>query len=115
MEKIKIKTAQQATAKSGKNYLMIETEDGRKGASWDMELVGKVGQEVEVEVKESEYQGHKNYTFNLPKPLGKFPQKDWTFEKRRAALECAVAYCKGTPAVDVIGTAEKYFEFLNKK
>lgn len=124
METVKVKTA----IDSGKKYndkpiVNIELEDGRKGAGFDAKFLEYNGKEVELEIKEGkEYNGQKQYIFNLPKEktaqaAGKFPAKDWTFEKRKAALECAVNVHAGGMVDDnkVLATANNFLTFLNQK
>ena len=92
----------------------VETESGKKGSAFDELAVGS-----DVEVKESEYQGKKQYQFFKPKATKGFPQKDYTFEKKRVALECAVSFSQlkpDTKSTDVIKVAQYFFtEFLNKQ
>jgi hypothetical protein len=120
MEKVIIKTCVKKETKKGTFYT-IELSDGRKGISSE-DLTSKMGQEAELDVKEGKpYEGVMQYYFNLPKsekPAGKFPAKDWTFEKRRAALENAVNFCrdrKELTSANSIDLANKYLEFLNTK
>jgi hypothetical protein len=121
MEKVLITTCVKKETAKGIFYT-IELSDGRKGISKD-DLTLKIGDEIELEVKEGkEYQGVMQYYFNLPKPEGqvngKFPAKDWTYEKKRSALECAVNHCNKTPSLttaQVIECANKFYEFLNQK
>lgn len=121
MEKIKIKSVTERS-KDDKKYAIIETEDGRKGASFDTAFLSFApGTEVECEVKEGkEYQGKKQYILSLPKLENKkqFPQRDYRFEKRKAALELSVESIKHLDKTvsceNVLAVAEKYHEFLNK-
>jgi len=121
MEKCIIKTCVKKETQKG-TYYTIELSDDRKGLSSD-DLTGKIGQETELEVKQGkEYQGVMQYYFNLPKAdkpaNGKFPAKDWTYEKRRYALENAVNFCrdrKELTSANTIDLANKFFEFLNTK
>ena len=102
-------------------FYIIALSDGRKGTSYD-DLTGKIDQELELDIKEGKlYEGVMLYYFNLPKsekPNGKFPVKDWSYEKRRSALECAVTHCNKKPELtvtQVIECAEKFYGFLNTK
>ena len=36
-------------------------------------------------------------------------------ERRHAALALAVTHCDGYPAMDVVKTAEQFYDFLTKK
>jgi hypothetical protein len=124
MEKIKIRTAVDSgrKTKDGKPVIEITLEDGRSGSGFDEKLLSLNGQEVELEVKEApDYNGQKRHWINLPKPAnqqqGKFPAKDWSFEKRKVALECAVSVHAGGVVLEdkVIATANNFFTFLNHK
>lgn len=123
-EKVKIASAIEKEW-NGKKFLSITLADGRTGSSNDMDLKNHVEKEIEVEVKPAkEYQGVQQYFFNLPKQDnsgGKnFPKKDWVFEKRRIALECASLVHSHQPesmgkATEVITSADKFLEWLNKQ
>jgi hypothetical protein len=122
MEKVIIKTCVKKETAKGV-FFTIELSDGRKGIS-STDLTPNMGQETELEVKEGKpYEGVMQYYFNLPKTGGqsnggKFPAKDWSFEKRRSALENAVSHCNKTPTLttaQVIECANKFYEFLNTK
>jgi hypothetical protein len=104
-----------------KPIFQVELSDGRKGATYDKEFLDfKEGQEVELNIKEGkEYQGKMQYYFNVLKPDTKksFAPRDYTFDKKRVALECAVGFSKGldVKSADVIKVANYFFtEFLNK-
>ena len=92
----------------------VETESGKVGSAFDELAVGS-----EVEVKEKDYNGKPQYQFSKPKATKGFPQKDYTFEKKRVALECAVSFSQlkpDTKSTDVIKVAQYFFtEFLNKQ
>jgi hypothetical protein len=120
MEKVIIKTCVKKETAKGTFYT-IETSDGRRGISYD-DLTQKMGMELELDVKEGKhYEGVMQYYFNLPKAQkegSKFPAKDWSFEKRKIALECAVTHGSKHPELktnDVIDIASKFYEFLNTK
>lgn len=124
MEKVKVRTAVDSgkKTKDGKPVVNITLEDGRNGAGFDAAFIEMNGKEVELDIKEApEYNGEKKFWFNLPKEksqqAGKFPPKDWTFEKRKAALECAVNVHAGGMTTDdkVLATANNFLNFLNSK
>ena len=56
-----------------------------------------------------------------PKPQGgggKFPAKDYTFDKRKASLDASIAWLKDKEAAkkdDVVALAENFYQYLNKK
>lgn len=112
-EKITIKSC--VLKKSNENYKLydVETTDGRKGRSFDE---FKPGDTVEVDIKNDEKYG---LTFFKVKEMKKngFPTKDYIFEKRKAALECAVSLAgkseKALKSDEVVKVAEKFYEFLN--
>ena len=96
-----------------KKIYTVETEDGKTGPAWADIPAG-----TEVTWTEKMYKDKPQYTFFVPKTQGKaFPAKDWTYEKRRASLECAVELgkAKGVSATDVIKVAETFFTYLNQK
>jgi hypothetical protein len=123
MEKVIIKTCVKKETQKGVFYT-IELSDGRKGIS-STDLTSQMGMEAELDVKDgTPYNGVMQYYFNLPKAQGqsngggKFPAKDWSFEKRRSALENAVNHCNKNTALttaQVLECATKFFEFLNTK
>lgn len=110
--------------KEGKPVIEIETQDGRKGSAFDSLFLGlTINQEFECEVKEGkEYNGVKQLYFTLKsdKPaVGKFPAKDWAYDKRKNSLEIAVQAISKTDkqitSENILALAEKFFEYLNKK
>jgi hypothetical protein len=123
MEKVKIKTC----IDSGKKYqekpiIEIVLEDGRKGSCFDTAFLGlPIGQEIEIDIKPAkDYNNEKRFYFNMPgqqKNGSKFPQKDWTFEKRKASLENSIEWCKGKDlkTKDVLECATVFFNYLNEK
>lgn len=119
MEKVIITSAIEKEY-GGKKFLAITLKDGRVGSSNDLELKENVEQEIELEVKQGKvYNEVQQYYFNLPKQKtsGNFQKKDWTFEKRRVALECAVEVCKRqnvTSTSSVTSTADQLFNWLNQ-
>lgn len=120
MEKVKIAktTIKRSGEKDGKPWKIYEVtlSDGRKGDSFDE---FNEGEECEIEVKANSNPNY-NPTFKKAgKEGGKrgFAPKDYTFEKRKTALECAVQMCvsgKVTPE-QLVATRDKFFEYLNTK
>jgi len=121
LEKVKIASAIEKEY-NNKKYLTITLADGRTGSSSDVELKDKLNIEIELDVKPAkEYNGVQQYYFNIPKEThggGKFPAKNYAFEKRRVALECATELIKGTDNLsrddDTLKFAESFYQFLNK-
>lgn len=71
----------------------------------------KPGDEIDFEVKNDKY-------INLTKDKKAFGAgKDWTFEKKKAALEASVNLVSSgkVEAKDVLKSADKFFDWLNKK
>lgn len=105
----------------GKTFINIVANDPDGvlyyGSSTEQSLLEKQDQEVELELKDSgkEFKGNKQWYFNLPKAktAGTFPKKDYTFEKRRVALECAIQL-KPLNETDAIKSAEVFFKWLNQ-
>lgn len=124
-EKIKIKSVIDSGKKwNDKSIFTVELEDGRRGSSFEPDsLSWKIDSEIELDVRDGkEYQGQKQYIFSLPKPAGQkggFPQKDYTFEKRRASLENSINAIKLTEqkgtSVNIIALANDFFTYLNQK
>lgn len=120
METVKIKTAINTGKKwEGKDIFEVTTEDGREGSCFDAKIVDYVGKDVQLDVKEGkEYQGKKKYYFNFPKEGGlggKFPPKNYQFDKRRVALECAVSLVNSGKILPALlpDTRDKFYEYLN--
>ena len=124
MEKVKIIKCikKDATTKDGKPIYEIELADGRKGAAFDSSFAGlPLNQDIDIDVVNAkDYNNEKRYIFNVPgqKSGGKYPQKDWTFEKRRASLDLSIQWCKskeGLRTEDVINCASVFLNYLNPK
>ena len=119
MENVKIKSCVKKETQKGV-YYTIELEDGRTGMSSE-NLTEYIGQEKEFVIKEGGlYNNKMQYYFNLPKESkGKgFFKKDYTFEKRKVALECAISHCGKNPELkvkEILECTEKFYEFLNKR
>lgn len=109
------------TTKDGKTVYEIELQDGRKCTSFGTDFSGFILQEIEAEVRDSgkEFGGNKIYWINLPKPAGqggKFPAKDWNYDKRKTALSLSVEFSKGkdVKSADVMKVAESFLEWLKQ-
>lgn len=120
MGKIKIISATDSGRKwEGKDIIEVTAMDGnveKKGSCFDRKILDFIGKEVEMDVKEGkEYQGVMRHYFNFPKDAkaGGFPKKDYAFEKRRVALECAVQSTHLSQQ-EVLKIAEEYLTWLNK-
>ena len=119
MEKVKVKssTIKKQGVKDNKAWTIYEVtlEDGRKGDSFN-EM--KEGQEYEIEVKANSNPQY-NPSFIIPKEQkkGGFAPRDYTFDKRRVALECAVSMANNKLiALDKLTeTRDKFFAYLNEK
>ena len=115
MEKIKVKSV--SVKKQTDTYTIREVvcEDGRRLDTFD-DL--KEGQEYSGDVVPNSNDKY-NANFKLPKEGkgGKFPPRDYTFDKRRVALECAVQMCcAGKVTADQLtATRDKFYEYLNSK
>ena len=120
MEKIKTVIDTGRKTKDGtKPILTIELEDGRKGTAFDEKFKELQGKEIEIDIKEiAEYHGNKQFIYNLKgeQKKGGFPQKDYKYEKKKIALECAVRYHGGGVGIGeekIIETANKFLNYLN--
>jgi hypothetical protein len=110
MEKVKSCALQkEGKKKDGSEYKIfaVETESGKTGQSFEELAVGD-----EVEMKEGEYNGKPQYTFFKPKAKKPFPMKDYKFEKRKAALEAAVAIGKEKSSADILKVADYFLKWL---
>lgn len=123
MEKVTIKSAKDSGKKAGNGnpIIDVELEDGKTGAGFDLKLLDLVGQEVELDIKANkEYKGVMQYYFSLPKNGqskggSKFPQKDWTFEKKKHALDMSVRMFEpGEDVSSVLKRADQFVEWLTK-
>lgn len=118
IEKVKVKSCsvKKSGEKNGKKWTIHEVtlEDGRKGDSFD-EM--KEGHEYEIEIKPNANPSY-NPSFVLQKEQRKnFPQRDYTFEKRRAALEFSVSLAcnKLIDAKLIKEQADRFLAYLNEK
>lgn len=120
MEKVKVKSAtvkRKGPRKDGKGeYTLYEVtlEDGRKGDCFD-EM--KVGMEYEIEIKANANSAY-NPSFILQKEQKKsFPQRDYTFEKKRAALEFSISMAinKIIDPKSIREQADKFVAYFNEK
>ncbi len=103
----KIKTITQ----NGKFYKLV-MDDRTDPVTFNLDYVPtikdyKVGDDIEYEVNDKGYG-------KLKKAAGKFPMKDYTFEKKRTALECAVRLGanKNADSKDVLIVADKFYQWL---
>lgn len=123
-EKVKIKSCIDTgkKAKNGNPIINIELENGKKGAAFDSAFLGlSLDSEVELEIKDApDYEGEKRYYFMIPgqKKGGKFT-KDWTLEKKRISLECAVQAINKTDKTfssdSIIELSRKFYTYLEGK
>ena len=121
MEKVKvdiIRIKKEGLSKEGKPYKLYEVQlmDGRKGDSFSDFLNGE---ECEIEIKENANPAYNPFFIKagVIKKAGGFAPKDYTFEKRKVALECATSLIvAGKFAIDQqMILTERFFEYLNKK
>jgi len=124
MEKVNVKSVINSGRKwQDKDIFTVELEDGRKCSCFDSLCLQWTG-EMELEVKEGkEYQGVKQYSISTGvKPQqgnGKFPPRDYTYDKRNSSLSHAIAAIKLTDQKvstdNILSLAESFFNYLNKK
>lgn len=125
MEKVKIKTCIDTGKKTKKDTPIIEItlEDGRKGSAFDSAFLGlPIGEEIEIDLKQApDYNNEKRFWFNMPgqsKSGGTKFQKDWTLEKRKISLECAITWCVSKTGIEtkgLIDCADAFYNYLNRK
>lgn len=120
MEKVLIKSCVKTDrqTKEGKAIYTVQADD-KQCTSFGDDFSSDIMTEVEVEIKEGkEYQGVKQWYISKPKAKGfqKFPAKDWTLDKRKHALQCAVEFAKGkdVKSADVLKVADLFFDYLNQ-
>jgi len=110
---VKIKEATPGKEYNGKTLIKVTLEDGKTGSSYDQELLSLVGKEVDLDIKDAkEFNGIKQYYFNIPKAKGAFPKKDYTVDKRIASLNAASRF-PGLKSDQVLELANKYLTWLN--
>jgi hypothetical protein len=123
MEKVNVKSVINSGRKwQDKDIFTVELTDGRKCSCFDSTCLTWSG-EMELEVKEGkEYQGVKQWsiqTGNKPQQAGKFPPRDFTYDKRNSSLNHAIAAIKLTDQKvstdNILSLAESFFNYLNKK
>lgn len=111
--KIKSITKREKDGKTFYGLVMIDGQNELNGSSADKLFESsKEGDEVDVEAKNSnrEYNGKPQYYFNGKKTSKSFPQKDWSFEKKRVALECSVKF--SSTVEDALENADKFLAWL---
>lgn len=121
-EKVTITDVESFESK-GKTFYKIRTADGRTGISGD-NLSEYIAKPTLLIVKPGNvYKDVQQYYFNLPKENGaggngkKFPMKDYSFEKKKAALEIAVSLVNSQRIhIDKLNECrDKFYEYLNTK
>lgn len=119
MEKVKVKscTIKKSGKKNNKKWTIHEVtlEDGRKGDSFD-EM--KEGQEYEIEIKANSNPSYNpSFTIQNKEQKKGFAPKDYTFEKKRTALELAIVMLNNKHIlIDKLNdTRDKFFAYLNEK
>ena len=109
--------------RKGDPVIEILTECGKMGSMFDGKaLTLPIGEEIELDVSEApDYNDEKRYYFQFPKSQagGKFPVRDWTYDKRKESLNAAIGSIKLTDqqvkSENIIALAKKYYEYLNEK
>lgn len=124
MEKVNVKSVINSGRKyQDKDIFTVELADGRKPSCFDSTCLNWSG-EMELEVKEGkEYNGVKQlYISTGTKPQqanGKFPPRDYTYDKRNSSLSHAIGAIKLTDQKvstdNILSLAESFFNYLNKK
>lgn len=112
--KIRVKTVKVKKQTPEFTISEIETDMGEKLDTFDKL---EEGGEYDGTIKANDNPKY-NANFKLDKPKnggGKtFPQKDYTFEKKRVALECAVSLAnkQGLKATDVVAVADTFYKYF---
>lgn len=90
-EKVTPVTAfQKGLTKKGNPYYTVNLADGRQATCFDKLILEKLNQEIEVDVKQSEYNGQMEYVINFPGSGGGRPGFNLEFNQKKVALECSV-------------------------
>lgn len=101
-------TIREITAEDGKKYDTFD--DLKEGEEYSGIITPNANPAYNSRFQQSKPEGAKKM-FGTP--------KDWTFEKKRAALQCAIDSVKLTEKTvttdNIIAVADKYFTFLNQK
>jgi hypothetical protein len=114
---IKDVTVKGTSKKTGKDYYLVTLEDGRVGTCFD-DVRGSIGQEIDFDIKESSYQGKKQFVFYLPKEEKEQKsavgvKSNPTADLKKFALQMACTFTADEPDIEhTLSVAEKFFEFL---
>ena len=116
-EKITITgSLQKGLTKKGNPYFTLTLADGRRATCFDQQLAQTLNQEIEVEIKQSEYNGVTEYIVN---PLGganglKGGGFNLPFNQRRVALESAAASMAGgvSDGAAILKRADAFYAWM---
>lgn len=109
---------QKGLTKKGNPFFTVRLADGRDCTCFDAEIAQKMNTEIEVEIKQSEYNGKVEYIINAPNSGGRGRGGGFNldFNQKKTALEAA-AHSMGlgsNDGADIIRRADKFLEWLQK-
>lgn len=119
LEKVVITgSLQKGLTKKGNPFYTVTLADGRQATCFDQKLAQTLNQEVEAEVKQTEYNGAIEYILNPPNGgAGKRGSGfNLEFNQRKTALEAA-AQSMGigsNDGGDILRRADKFLEWMQK-
>jgi hypothetical protein len=107
--------------KKGDKVIEITTQCGKTGSGFDEKLLSlELNKESELDVSDApDYNNEKRYYFKLPSDNKGFPRKDYTFDKRKASLDAAIAFATGqqkkADSKEIVEVAKWFYQYLNEK
>jgi hypothetical protein len=117
-EKITITGAfQKGLTKKGNPFFTLNLADGRQATCFDAELSQKLNQEIEVDIKQTEYNGQVEYVVNAPgngqRRGGGF---NLDYNQRKTALETATASIPAAlgNGAEILTRADKFLEWIQR-
>ena len=82
---------QKGLTKKGNPFYTVNLADGRQATCFDNKILESLNKEIEVEVKQSEYNGQVEYIINFPGSQGGGRSGfNLDYNQKKTALECAV-------------------------
>lgn len=108
-----VKSGKRSDGVEWKLYDILSEEDGKTYKSFEPIEAGE-----EFMLVDGKDGGEKLAKKPKPQGGGKFPMKDYTFDKRKASLDASIAWLKGnekSKKEHILELAEVFYQYLNKK
>jgi hypothetical protein len=108
---------QKGTTKAGNPFYTVQLADGRQATCFDNQILQKLNQTIDVEVKQTQYNNQVEYVINFPGAQGTGGGKsgfNLGFNQRKTALECAVRSGSLESDEVIIERANKFLAWMNK-